>query len=187
MAPYGSGRRKVEQMLRLDIAQLNLKGLPRSAVMRVTWPSGNCIAIMHTASGCLKLTYRTRSGDEDWRTVEELVPLTTTPVHLGGERVWFRCPGCDRRVRVLYGGHRFACRHCHRLFYTSQSEGPADRANRGMFRIVKKLDPAEHFSGLPPRPKGMSWRTYQRLAERYYRYEEQWSAEVMRRFGSRLR
>ena len=36
---------------------------------------------------------------------------------------------------------------------------------------------------LPPKPKGMHWRTYNRLVDRYEKYDQQWSLEAMRRFG----
>ncbi|XFB08130.1 hypothetical protein AAGT13_09390, partial [Azotobacter salinestris] len=48
------------------------------------------------------------------------VPVTWTPCHLGGERPWFLCPYCGRRVAKLYLQSVFACRHCLRLNYASQ-------------------------------------------------------------------
>jgi len=186
---WGSHRRKVEHMLRLDIARLRRQGLSRSALMQVGWPSGASISLIRAATG-LRLLYRSRSGEGEWQTVKELVPLVETQQRLGGHRRWFGCPGCGRRCRILYGGilhgaGRFRCRHCHRLCYSSQSEGIADRANRGMFKIVKKLDPDQRFNDLPPRPKHMRWETYKRLVERYERYDEQWAVEALRRFGIR--
>ena len=44
--------------------------------------------------------------------------------HFGGVRFWFVCPGCSRRVGVLYlapGHDRFRCRYCLRLAYESQN------------------------------------------------------------------
>ena len=52
-----------------------------------------------------------------------------------------------------------------------------------MFKIVRRLDPDENCNELPPKPKGMHWKTYERLAERYEAYDNQWSLEAMRRFG----
>ena len=80
----------------------------------------------------------------------------------------------------------FAGRRCRRVRYTSQSETKADRANRAMFKIVKRLDPKEQCNDLPWKPKGMHWRTYNRLAERYQHYDAQWALEAMRRFGIKL-
>ena len=52
-----------------------------------------------------------------------------------------------------------------------------------MWKIVKRLYPEARFNDLPPKPKGLHWRTYERLAERYVAYDTQWSREAMRRFG----
>ena len=183
---WGSGRRKVEQMLQLDIAQLQRQGLSRVTLMRIGWPSGARISIIRTPTD-LRLLYRVRVGEEEWQSVEERVPLVATQQRLGGKRQWFECPGCGRRVRILYAaGPRFRCRRCHRLSYSSQSEGLADRANRGMSRIVKLLDPDERRNDLPARPKGMHWRTYQRLVERFEFYDEQWTVQMLRRLAPKL-
>ena len=109
-----------------------------------------------------------------------------TPLRFGGRRQWFRCPKCARTCRILYGGSRFRCRRCYGLSYNSQAETRADRATRAMFKIVRRLDPEEDCNDLPRKPKGMHWRTYNRLAERYERYDARWGLEAMRRFGLKL-
>jgi hypothetical protein len=70
--------------------------------------------------------------------------------------------------------------------YSSQAETRADRATRAMFKIVRRLDPEEDCNDLPWKPKGMHWRTYNRLAQRYERYDAQWGSEAVRRFGIKL-
>ena len=176
-------------MLRLDIAHLERLGYLSGLPMRLSWSSGNgqvgCLVVLALASG-LKLMYRTRTGEDDWRYVVELLPFTWTPMRLGGARRWFQCPSCGRRCRVLLAGWRFRCRHCHLVRYSSQSETRADRAIRGMLKIVKRLDPKEQRNDLPWKPKRMHWRTYIRLAERHAQYGSQWASEVVRRFGAKL-
>ena len=74
------------------------------------------------------LIYRTRHLlPADWKAVEQRVPVTWTPCHLGGQRPWFVCAArvngryCGRRVAVLYlAGEVFACRKCYGLAYASQ-------------------------------------------------------------------
>jgi hypothetical protein len=58
--------------------------------------------------------------------------------------------------------------------YASQFDTPVDRAHRGKAKIKARLigtcDPDEW--DLPPKPKWMRWRTYNKYAERFDRYEE---------------
>ncbi len=71
------------------------------------------------------------------------VQLVETPCHLGGTRLWFKCPlyksgvYCGRRVGLLYkDGDWFGCRHCYELTYASR------KVNTGyklypMFRVLE--------------------------------------------------
>ena len=45
------------------------------------------------------------------------------------------------------------------------------RANLGMMKIVKRLDPEAKCNTVPAKPKSMHWTTYKRLVERYLRSE----------------
>ncbi len=112
------------------------------------------------------LHYRARHGGEDWRSVEQPVELSYTACHLGGRRVWLRCPRCGRRVAKLFLAGTFGCRRCVRLPYASQSEGVHDRAARRADKIRRRLGGRpggeEPF---PPRPRWMRHRTYERLRE----------------------
>ena len=55
------------------------------------------------------------------------VMLEKTKCNLGGERFWFKCP-CGKRVSALYlKNKRFACRHCHKLSYSSKNENRRHR------------------------------------------------------------
>jgi hypothetical protein len=54
--------------------------------------------------------------------VRYVLTLVRTPV-FNGERVWFSCPGCEKRVGKLYlppGKNTFLCRSCHDLTYASR-------------------------------------------------------------------
>ena len=49
------------------------------------------------------------------------IRLEWTPCTFGGSRPWFLCPGCGRRVAILYGpGLPLECRVCRGLGYASQ-------------------------------------------------------------------
>ena len=79
----------------------------------------------------LVLEYRYHLVGGAWEAVRQVVPLTWTPCHYGGQRPWLRCPGCQRRVALLcLGGKWFLCRHCYALPYGSQQETAEDRHYR---------------------------------------------------------
>jgi ribosomal protein S14 len=90
-------------------------------------------------NGYLILTYRCTRYEES-EDVQEKVYLAWTPCNYGGERPWFRCPGCGRRVAVLIAaGKLFLCRHCYRLKYCSQLESNLDRANSKVQKLRDRL------------------------------------------------
>jgi hypothetical protein len=90
-----------------------------------------------------------------------------TACNFGGARPWFIYPGagCGRRVAVLYGpGRYFLCRHCYGLTYLSQRDNATYRALHRAQDIRRKLGgSANMMEPFPDRPKGMHWRTYERL------------------------
>jgi hypothetical protein len=128
--------------------------------------------------------YRHRTGmGGEWEEVRERVPLEWTPCNFGGERPWFLCPGadCSRRVAVLYGpGRYFLCRHCYDLPYESQRENKMHRALRKAQKIRERLGGTANMTEpFPEKPKGMHWRSYQRL------WLEHHEAEMEQLIGAR--
>lgn len=112
----------------------------------------------------LAYTVTPNNGGEPYQ-VREDVGLEWTPCRFGGERPWWLCPGCSRRVIKLYGcAGRYRCRHCHRLSYRTQREKPVDRMQTRANKLRNKLGGQPGVDMIPPKPKGMHWRTY----ERYY-------------------
>src|SRR5580704_17378265 len=106
------------------------------------------------------LVYRHRGGGSDWRDEEYPVAVARTACRLGGSRSWFVCPGCRRRIAIVYGGATFACRHCHQLVYESTRQDAGGLAMRGADRIRMRLgwEPGI-LNGHGPKPKWMRWRT----------------------------
>lgn len=94
--------------------------------------------------------------------VDEKVYLTTSICHFGGERAWFLCPACGRRVGVLFlrGGY-FRCRTCHGVRYRCKSESVLDRAIRKRRKIEERLGGQAWL-----KPKGMHQATFDRLRQR---------------------
>lgn len=66
---------------------------------------------------------------------KQWVTLNSMPLHFGGSRWWFGCPGCERRCRILYkpaGATVYKCRICHHLRYADKSAASFG----GMARLV---------------------------------------------------
>lgn len=179
MGGFGSGRTGgkscTEDKRSLDIRTLHRAGrLQPGTSFGWQWTrQGEVIARidMTVEADRVWLHYRQRQPGQDWQERRYPVWLERTPCHLGGERVWWRCPavGCGRRVAVLHGGAVFACRHCHKLAYRSQRETATDRAIRRAGQLRKRLGWVPGIAhGEGPRPKGMHERTFMCLRAEYY-------------------
>lgn len=122
----------------------------------------------------ITLNYRVRMYEEDWETVEQYIPLTSTGCNYGGQRPWFICH-CGKRVAILYaGGKYFRCRHCYDLAYNSQQEALYDRMVRKCRKIRERLRADEDLDyPIWRKPKGMHQTTFdkllkkERIAQRY--------------------
>lgn len=124
----------------------------------------------------LRLIYSYCRNGDDWESLDYPVRLQTTTCNYGGLRYWFTCPavGCGRRVAMLYlGGKYFACRHCYQLVYQSQRETKSIRGYRGAdkIRVILGWEPGI-ANPIGKKPKGMHWRTYNRMMEKYLAYSK---------------
>lgn len=95
------------------------------------------------------------------------LPLTTTVPNYGGLRWWFMCPLTGDRVAKLHlpsGASVFGSRRAYGLAYRSQNEGEWDRMADKAHRLREKLGGRPGFAEpMPLKPKGMHWRTYERI------------------------
>lgn len=106
------------------------------------------------------------------------VGLSRVANHYGGDRAYFLCPECGRRVRFLYrppAGDTFRCRRCWSLNYPSQQM--RSREASAYLRGVKLLrerfkwpeslipKPKRFYGFFPPRPKWMRRWTYRELCK----------------------
>lgn len=176
MGGIGSGRRHqggkdtTSDMRPLDIRRLQRDGLltPGRAFGWHWTFNGNEVASIQirTEVNRVILNYRSRRNGGDWQQMEYPVYLEWTELHFGGWRAWFLCParGCGRRVAILFGGSIFACRHCHKLAYQCQRETDDDRAMRRADTIRRRLGWKPGIANPEGgKPKGMHWRTFERL------------------------
>lgn len=178
MGGYNSGRRggkrTTDDMHILDIRKIQRAGVlvPGRSFGWQWLRGGKAVASINLRTGneaplCqVTLDYRTRQYGEEWKDMKYPVYLSWTGCNYGGQRAWWLCParGCGRRVAVLYGGSVYACRHCHKLAYSSQREQAHDRAGSRADTIRKLLgwEPGI-LNGNGGKPKGMHWTTFMRL------------------------
>lgn len=142
-------------------------------------PTGS-ISVRVTESSII-LSYRHGPQGGGLRQIEETVPLSHTACHLGGQRVWFVCPGCMRRAAKLFSPSAwFRCRTCCRLPYACQQETRHDRALRKAQKLRRKLG-ADLAIGDPVwrKPKGMHWKTFERLRDDVERRDEMANVHFM--------
>jgi hypothetical protein len=118
-----------------------------------------------TASDFVRVAYSFRRSGDAWQPIAETIWLSKTACNLGGERLWFCCPGCGRRAAKLYlYAPRFRCRDCLGLPYASQQETVLDRASRKARKLRRKLgDDGGIGDPIWKKPKGMHWRTFEKL------------------------
>jgi len=154
----------------IDVRRLNRENLLSSGLSyELQWlQRGKKMASLkiRTEKHTLVLKHRWDRGGGNREEQCYPVELAYTRPNLGGERPWFLCPqdGCGKRVALLYGGSKFACRDCHKLAYPSQREFDFDRAARRADRVRTKMEwQAGFLNGYGMKPKGMHWRTFERL------------------------
>ena len=193
MGGLGSGRRsdysgkaEINDSMLLDIRKITRKGLlvPGNGFSWQWLVNDRQVAgiSIRVAFQGMVLSYRMKSSDE---VVEQRVQTQTSPCHLGGQRHWFTCPRCSKRVAVLYApGRYFACRQCGGLSYATQKEGAGDRASTKADKLRKRLGwQAGILNGNGGKPKGMHWKTYQRLKAEHDRLVQISFHDIARKFG----
>lgn len=100
--------------------------------------------------------------------VQQTIPLVRVSNTYGGHRIFFSCPKCSSRRRILYLlGGLFLCRSCQNLPYRSQSEDLIGRLWRAQLKIEHKL--GDRYK----KPKGMHQATFERLRSKIYTLEWQ--------------
>lgn len=128
----------------------------------------------------IRLVYRQRQHGGEWQDVAEFVPLIETATRFGGRRQWFECLSCRQRCQILYGGAHFRCRRCHRLKYETQYEPPFARAATRALKIRDRLGGKGGIDeAFPDKPKGMHWKTYERLRAKDQRLQDAWAVGIM--------
>ena len=111
--------------------------------------------------------------------LDQFIRLTREPRRFGGGQWYFICPTTARLASVLWlppGASKFASRQTwgRQVAYGSQFQTPHDRALTRAQDIRMRLG-GHIYTSLdtpsPPKPKGMHWRTYDRLIDKSEAYE----------------
>lgn len=191
-ASYGLSVDKCHEYHSIDLAWLRRKKLLQPGRWSsITWSRGSHqtgsirIAVL---PGGMRLAYKQRRQGDDWHDVNELVPLVKTATPFGGSRQWFQCLSCRSRCRILYGGAYFRCRRCYRLKYETQYEPSFGRAATRVLKIRQRLGSDSGIDDVfPEKPKGMHWKTYNRLRAEAEHQQDQWAAGIMQKWGKLVR
>jgi hypothetical protein len=119
--------------------------------------------------------------------IDYSVRLTTTTPNYGGLRWWFMCPSSDARVAKLHnppGGEIFASRAAYGLGYQSQQESTLFRYLTQAQEIRERLDGSTCIDDwFPEKPKGIHWKTYEKLRANCLRYERQCNFMATQQFS----
>ena len=181
--PKPRQRACLEEGLKLDLNRLARQGFVRRGMrwgpigIRWHWTyTGEEIAtglITSNMEGPCGGWFRIQIGNLD-----QSIDLVAEPRNFGGRQWYFECPSTWRQCSVLWmppGARRFCSRQVWKrsVAYASQFADPDNRAHIGKAkiksRLIADLDPDEW--DLPPKPKWMRWRTYDRYTQRYDAYE----------------
>ena len=165
-----SRKRTTDQMCKLDIRQVHRAGrlVPgESSTWSWKWGIDSVFRInMQASEDAVTLRYRVTDHFGGCLDYAYQVRIEWTPCNYGGKRAWWICPNCGQRVALLWGGRKFACRHCHRLAYQSTRTTPGSECFARANKIRARLGWGGGIaSPTGSKPKGMHRATYLRLLQ----------------------
>jgi len=109
------------------------------------------------------------------------ITLVSRSRNFGGRQWFFLCPATGHLATVLWkppGAARFCSRQAwgRQVAYASQFLDRDSRAHHGQSKINSRLCSIGRFDpedwNFPPKPKWMRWKTYNRLEQKFDRYED---------------
>jgi hypothetical protein len=180
--PRARYRACLQDGLKLDLNQLARKGFitfgTNIGPRKIKW----CNSQGEIASGVI--TAAMTDASRAWFLIAisgcvQQITLVSRPRHFGGSQFFFLCPATGGLATILWrppGASKFCSRQAwgRQVAYRSQFQDAATRAQFGKERIkarlIGDLDPEKW--DLPPKPKWMRWKTYNRYIERFDDYEE---------------
>lgn len=99
-----------------------------------------------------------------------VIPVEKQPCFFGGQRYFFHCPKCNKRMRKLYSCEGvFLCRKCLHLGYYTQRVSPATRYSLMQDKIKAQLK--QLGGSIIDKPKWMRTHTFSKICNRYWKYD----------------
>jgi hypothetical protein len=167
MGGFGSGRWQRGKPLTTQCKRLDIRDLQREALglkyAYQRWRDGASASIAFVDD--IIASVETRFPGQ--ATHRSSVELDRTRLNYGGHRVWWRCPCCHARVRVMFWqGRRWQCRKCAGLVHESTRQTEDSLAYERVNKIREKLGWGGGLcSPMGGRKKGMHLKTYARLMQ----------------------
>lgn len=197
MGGIGSGRRyhlgskgTVDSSLYIDIRYLNRQGMLKSGYTgTLSWSrNGHRTGSISFSVAEDEMILDYTSDGERFRYP---VAILYSECNYGGRRPWLQCPRCLRRVgKLMLISKMFVCRHCGELAYQSQRDNDKFRWLDKTQVLRKRLGGSmSTMEAIPWKPKGMHWKTYQRIRNQIEFYEyKMWTGmlESMESLASRI-
>lgn len=111
------------------------------------------------------------------------IPIDKQPCNYGGYRYYFRCPGCNNRMRLLYCNEGiFLCRKCLNLCYFTQLLKPSDRCLAMANKVERKLN--DKAGNLDRKPPWMKRTRFNYLRRKFFVYMDEKYLETISRLTS---
>lgn len=143
------------------------------------WEDETVFDVRVIEPGSVVVSYR--AGGDAPETIGERVSVEWSLWSFRGPRPAFTCPRCARRAMRLYARPRLACRICHQLAYESQREDREALALRRARKLRGRLGDSGGVLGpMPAWPRGMWWRTYDRVFDEIVAAERVGARKMLR-------
>jgi hypothetical protein len=167
-----SAKQTTERLPFIDIRQLHKSGYLKPLTDGTfTWSIGGQLFctigfLVYQQMICIHFNHRQLDGS--WKACRQEIFFDKTECNYGGERKWFLCGKCGRRIAIVYFRDKgFFCRHCHDLTYASQQETKKDRMRRKALKIRQRLGANDNlFTPIWEKPKGMHQSTFEKLRQK---------------------
>jgi hypothetical protein len=149
----------VEHIQSFDVHVLHRMGALREPLVSYPMVSFRWPWLVRLTANRWQVDVQFRSG------ATQRIWLRWSPCNYGGQRPWFICAHCNKRVGKLYNsGASLGCRRCLDLRYTSQRRGAKSRRYLQALKLRLRLNVIANLDEpFPDRPKRMHRKTFERL------------------------